>query len=341
MKTKQLLALLLLCHTALFLCAQPDQRNLKLIPELQSGQHLLPRYDSVAHQVVWTVRDQSPRLQANQTSSNAVAGSNYHLVKDINTTTDSYPGNYSLTQLNPQYAVLNNITYFGADDGLHGSELWRSDGTAAGTYLVKDINPGTASAGPWQILVANGKLYFTAVTAGEGSELWTSDGTTAGTQLLKDIIPGEGSGNPINLFSVGNTIYFTTNGEASYDNQLWKTDGTAAGTVQLKDLYTAADNYSNNILQMASANGLLYFTAYSNTIGRELWRSDGTPAGTFMIRDINPNVFGDYDGPAFLTAYNNHLYFVADDGVGRKLWLTDGTNETTCVSTGGQWCYIQ
>lgn len=84
---------------------------------------------------------------------------------------------------------LGNEMYFIADDGTSGSELWKSDGTLAGTMLVKDINPGAGSAFDPQAQLGkfNGKLFFSANDASVGFEPWTSDGTAAGTTLLKDL----------------------------------------------------------------------------------------------------------------------------------------------------------
>jgi ELWxxDGT repeat protein len=127
--------------------------------------------------------------------------------------------------------VLNNVTYFAADDGVHGSELWRSDGTSAGTHLVKDINPGWYSANINEITAANGKIYFSAYTDAEGQQPWVSDGTTDGTQLLKNI-PGSylyGS-YPTQFVNVNGTVFFITDGY-SVQSEIWKTDGTEAGTV--------------------------------------------------------------------------------------------------------------
>ena len=57
---------------------------------------------------------------------------------------DIRPGNaHSGAPSHP--VVINGIAYFGAADGTNGFELWRTDGTEDGTYMVKDIYPGTSS----------------------------------------------------------------------------------------------------------------------------------------------------------------------------------------------------
>lgn len=99
------------------------------------------------------------------------------MVKDIRTGSSSS----SPTLLTASGSTL----YFVANDGTTGNELWKSDGTVAGTVLVSDIVAGTGSPSPVLLTDANGTLFFRATVSGIGSELWKSDGTAAGTVLVK------------------------------------------------------------------------------------------------------------------------------------------------------------
>jgi ELWxxDGT repeat protein len=105
------------------------------------------------------------------------------LVKDIRPGAfNSYPG--SLT-------ALGNTLFFSANEGVNGRELWKSDGTAAGTVLVKDINlTNPFGSSPSNLTAVGSTLYFTADEGVNGRELWKSDGTAAGTVLVRDIFPG-------------------------------------------------------------------------------------------------------------------------------------------------------
>ena len=95
------------------------------------------------------------------------------------------------------FVTLGNSVYFSANNGTWsdenrtGSEIWRSDGTSEGTYLVKDLWPGDGSGLQGNMYVLGNHLYFLGNdNGGNGTELWKSDGTENGTFMFKDINPG-------------------------------------------------------------------------------------------------------------------------------------------------------
>ncbi|MCA9185917.1 MAG: cadherin-like domain-containing protein, partial [Planctomycetales bacterium] len=225
---------------------------------------------------------------------------------------------------NLSLANMEGILYFSADDGIHGSELWLSDGTEDGTVLVRDIRAGANSSQPSEITYFGGALYFAAHDDPFGRELWKSDGTEGGTTLLKDIRPGGDSSHPTLFTQVGELLYFVANdGDSGYE--LWKSDGTPEGTVFVKDINTGT--LSSNPRYLTDVNGTLYFAANDGVGGVELWKSDGSEAGTVRVKDIRVGTNGSI--PRLLTNMNGLLYFTAHDGVSWEIWKSDGTEAGT------------
>ncbi len=118
-----------------------------------------------------------------------------------------------------------------------GYELWKTNGTTAGTVMVKDIRAGNFGSSPVPLSVMDGKLYLIANDGTNGSELWKTDGTDSGTVLVKDIAPGSDSSNP-QRFSVvmGSNLYFAAANSSASGQELWKSDGTDSGTVLVKEV---------------------------------------------------------------------------------------------------------
>ena len=108
----------------------------------------------------------------------------------------------------PTSVDLDGALIFAADDGVNGYELWRSDGTAAGTVLVRDIFPGSAASDPRYFTKANGKVFFRALNGATGYELWKTDGTASGTALVRDIFPGPIGSGPGSLTGMGDALLF-------------------------------------------------------------------------------------------------------------------------------------
>src|SRR5262245_48783277 len=94
---------------------------------------------------------------------------------------------------------VGGLAYFPASDAIHGTELWKTDGTEAVTGLVKDIVPGQGNSDLSWITALGGMLVFTVDDRVHGRELWRSDGTEAGTVLVKDISPGVEDSAPSDL----------------------------------------------------------------------------------------------------------------------------------------------
>ncbi len=245
------------------------------------------------------------------------------LVKEINPDTTNGPASSS-----PKFfTVVNNTLFFAAVWGVGEEELWKSDGTEAGTVLVKDIRPGDESSFPDRLVNMNGVLYFRASDGSENSyELWRSDGTEMGTYMVKNINPEPNYGGfstpflygrYITLPTTNNELYFYGNDLANGD-ELWKSDGTEDGTVLIKDIFPGSDSSSPSWL--ISDGNKVYFTANDGENGVEIWQSDGTELGTEMLKDIAPGI--DSSDPHLSIIAGNWLVFSADDGVhGRELWM--------------------
>ena len=259
---------------------------------------------------------------------------------------DIWPGttNSGIHSYNRKLVEMNGKLYFAANDGLHGIELWVTDGTEAGTQMVKDIYVGNNSSisvyGNLEVL--NNKLYFAANDGIHGMEIWRTDGTAAGTELFIDINAGKanGVGDLANYFFKVNfsieykLVFRADNGVNGYEP--WITDGTVAGTYMLKDINPGSegsgrwDGYSFVTWNMFN----FYFSAYNPDSGWELWKTNGTEKGTVMIKDIVPGATSGLDPTEKFNvlSYHNKVYFFATPtGAGSHLYVTDGSSEGTVM----------
>ncbi len=218
----------------------------------------------------------------------------------------------------------NGIFFFGAKTGDNNPfNLWRSDGTAAGTYALGSV------MNPTNIIDINGVVVFVGATTANGNEIWRSDGTVAGTYMLKDIFPGTTSSlSYLKYTSVLNNKVFFQADDGVHGVELWVTDGTIAGTILVKDINIgtgiSGDGIPNNFIAYHNA---MYFTAEDYNLGSGIYKSDGTTSGT--VRVLNNSW---YDAPVIM---NDTLYFAmanpaVPNGAGdEELYKSTGTQAHT------------
>ncbi|NLF04185.1 MAG: hypothetical protein GX593_04170 [Actinomycetales bacterium] len=234
---------------------------------------------------------------------------------DVNTT--AHPGHT---------VVHGGYMYFSAailGDTFQGYELWRTNGTAAGTSMVADVNVGKGSSSPTLVQATDNRVYFIADDGFHGRELWSTDGTSAGTRIVRDHMAGPQHSSIEATTAVGNVLYYVPKDNA-YGHELWRTDGTAAGTRIVKDIDPGVAGKQVSLLATAGSK-VYYRRGYF-----EVWVSDGTAAGTKLVREFYPAIHA-------MHVYGGKVYLEGGQpGWARAIWRTGGTEASTFpLATGG------
>jgi ELWxxDGT repeat protein len=207
-----------------------------------------------------------------------------------------------------RFATLGDQLLFNGS-GAEGDGLWKSDGTDAGTVLVKPLELGLTD---WAVL--GGNVYFYASGA-DGTGFYTSDGTAQGTRRVEIPIAGASS------ITAAGGRFFVMQPLTGIKAVLWVTDMTAAGTHKVAEVDAG---FAGQQSAFTAAGNQVFFLAYDDVHGVELWRSDGTAAGTFMVQDLNPGPSS--SSPGGLSAVDGVVYFNAyENRHGIELWRSDGT----------------
>ncbi len=239
------------------------------------------------------------------------------MVKDLNPITFDIVPTIILTAL----GEFQNELYFTGDDGTAGFELWKTNGTTAGTVLVKDIEPGPDPSTPALVTAKTAsKFFFSAATSANGRELWESDGTGTNTVLFKDFATGVDDGDPAIAATFGPLFlgdkFFITATTAADGEELYVSDGTIGGTVFLGNINAGAANGITADFIYFYTTTKFFFTADNTTNGEELWQSDGTAVGvgTTLVQDINATPATASSNLEFATLVSNKLFFFGTDG---------------------------
>lgn len=242
--------------------------------------------------------------------------------------------NQTFKRFNEESCLVGDILYFGIENAARGGELYRSDGTLKGTYMVKDIRRGKEGAFPGNFQSAGKWLYFTADDGKKGREIWRTDGTTKGTRLVVETARGRDSTDPVLLTADGEALYFRDARLWPFGD-LWRTDGSKKGTVRLtlpeqKGLsgLNVALNYSPPI---AALGNKVFFNARFSNFGIEPWTSDGTEGGTRAVGDTVK------DGSAecqSMTRFGDRILYAGRSSAGStQVWASNGSMAGTVELT--------
>ncbi len=276
------------------------------------------------------------------------------MVKDINANNDTLP---IFRGSNPQSMVDlgDGRVMFRARDDLFGGrdELWVSDGTESGTFMVRNIGGGRSSEPSGLTALGDGRVVFAAddgrnAEAGHsGRELWISDGTFEGTVLLKDINPGvddDGnalSSNPGDFLQLRPGQVIFTADDGIHGREVWVTNGTPEGTRLVADINPGSadgappiDTRHEDTLFHPLGRGQALFGGDDGIHGRELWITNGTAGGTRMLRDIREGADGN-GVITYLTLPDGRVEVAAREAAGffAQNIITDGTPAGTVTRT--------
>ncbi|WP_435354502.1 3-coathanger stack domain-containing protein [Emticicia sp. SJ17W-69] len=253
----------------------------------------------------------------------------------------------------------SNIIFFLAYDDIHGYEIWRTDGTQFGTFLLKDINTEKASSSPKKIISVGNKIFYTARNEKTGTELWETDAytlntsihyefTTDTTQNFNGLASFNGKGyvmtNGTELWEIRNTGVYKIQSESRestypanftisnnrlfftfkdiFGVELWSLIGTYAYKVKTIYIYTGSSPKF-----LTDVNGTLFFSAKSEYSGDELWKSNGESSGTVKVKEITSGSASTIFN--YLFNANGTLLFITDNG--KKLWKSNGTDAGTVI----------
>jgi ELWxxDGT repeat protein len=231
---------------------------------------------------------------------------------------------------------VGDLVFYRSYNSATGWELYKTDGTTAGTGLVKDLAPGSESSSPGPGIAYQGKYLFRAwqsctvpgCPAGSyGNAIFISDGTAEGTQLVKVV------NTPETGFTVYKDIVYFSGVDLNFayeDNwEPWRTDGTTDGTYRFANINTGASNWGSGAHSFTVVDDLLYFATLYDASGSngEIYFTDGTPGYAVPATHFSSQ----YPALNNLTECGGRLFYsgsdTGDGNTDRELWTLDETGE--------------
>lgn len=185
---------------------------------------------------------------------------------------------------------VGDTTYFGINTN-KGAELFKTDGTAAGTAEVTRYPHSSYYGTPYlrSLTNLNGTLVFsTGTTYQYGvNEIWKTNGTEAGTTRITYFY---GGGEAPYLTNVGGTLFFALSTQYQL-RALWKSDGTSSGTQIVKNFSPSiTDNQYSAIAanrHLVNLGDTFLFTADGGYSGFEPWQASITTHQATLLKDVN------------------------------------------------------
>ncbi len=300
------------------------QEGTKMVKDINPRQYMSgnPSYLTKVGNNLFFAASDSISTEVNLWKSDGTEAGTVRVKKIKQIQSDSITGFSFYNATQEKFIDMNGTLFFIADDGIHGIELWKSDGTEAGTVMVKDIYKkkeyDPASIYPRSLTNVSGTLFFVAADSTDILSLWKSNGTEMGTVKVKEI------SNPYTFYSISNlievngTLFFHAIDTAHY-REFWRSDGTSAGTYMIKDICPLTT--VNSPGPGTNINGKLYFSANDGIFGEEIWKTDGTEAGTALVQNIGSHGGSDLWG---FTLVGSKLFVVATTNqYGTELWVAE------------------
>jgi ELWxxDGT repeat protein len=235
--------------------------------------------------------------------------------KEISVILDTVSAMRAFSSRPESLVAAGERVFFRIDDGIHGDELWVSDGTSDGTKMVSDLRKGKYGSFPKPFAALGDRLLFIEDLP---PVLWVTDGTPKGTQKLAtlgervDVLSGV---KPVRfedsvVFPASDSESFRATDESSKTlGGLWRTDGTRAGTRRITKRSPSG---------LSALGKALYFCNRSS-----LFRSDGVKP---------PQSVRAFEGSCWVVAAGERTIFITEDvgyGGAFRLWKSDGTAEGT------------
>lgn len=212
----------------------------------------------------------------------------------------------------------------------HGRELWRTDGSEAGTFLIADFTPGIADSEiqDFTLNQTNNGAFFIARTSNQGQALLFSDGNSLSTVYINPNAtePFHGVLSILGLFN--GSLLLRVN-DPTIGSELWISNGTQGGTVLLKDINPGLG--SSTPIRIGTLGSSFLFSADNGTNGAELWKTNGTLAGTVMVKDFFPGATGSL--PRAVSVLGSKFLLSARRSIaeGEELVVTDGSDPGTIL----------